>query len=402
MRKYLAFLSATLVSSAGAVEPRFEVQVVDPAIGIGYGLAVGDVDGDGKPDILLADAREIVWYRNPDWKKHQIAGSLTKRDHVCIAARDVDGDGKVEVAVGAQWNPGETTNEAESGAVFYLQRPVGGGEGLWTAVPLPHEPTVHRMGWVMDGGGKPCLLVVPLHGRGNKNGIGDHGVRVHAFPFPGKPGDPAGWHPQLISDRQHITHNFDQVPDSGGDRIMIGSREGFLEARPLGAAWETALQMPADAPGITVPFTGIGELRFGPLAPGSAPESVVAAIEPFHGPHLALYEKDPATRIWKREVLDSSMNQGHALACGHLLGLPRQQIIAGWREPNAEGAYGIRIHWQEKPDQPWQKAWVSPANTMACEDLKLADLDGDGRVDVIASGRSTKNVVIYWNRTVFP
>lgn len=35
---------------------------------------------------------------------------------------------------------------------------------------------------------------------------------------------------------------------------------------------------------------------------------------------------------------------------------------------------------------------------MACEDLKLADLDGDGRLDIVASGRATKNLVIYWNR----
>ncbi|MEZ5301545.1 MAG: VCBS repeat-containing protein [Verrucomicrobiales bacterium] len=35
---------------------------------------------------------------------------------------------------------------------------------------------------------------------------------------------------------------------------------------------------------------------------------------------------------------------------------------------------------------------------MACEDLKLADLNGDGRLDVIAAGRATNNVVIYWNK----
>ena len=38
-------------------------------------------------------------------------------------------------------------------------------------------------------------------------------------------------------------------------------------------------------------------------------------------------------------------------------------------------------------------------NTMACEDLKVADLDGDGRPEVIAAGRASRNVVIYWNET---
>ena len=27
-----------------------------------------------------------------------------------------------------------------------------------------------------------------------------------------------------------------------------------------------------------------------------------------------------------------------------------------------------------------------------------ADLDGDGRLDIVAGGRSTHNVKIYWNR----
>jgi hypothetical protein len=359
------------------------------------------VDGDGKPDILLADAREIVWYQNPDWKKHRLTGSLTRRDHVCIAARDVDGDGKVEVAVGAQWNPGETSNAAESGAVFYLQRPAS-GSGDWTAVPLPHDPTVHRMHWVKDAMGKPHLVVLPLHGRGNKNGAGENGVRIHAFAFPDQPAAAAAWVPQVLSEALHITHNFDLRPEGpqGGEAMVIGGREGFLEASPRAGGWDAPLRTLTDLPGSSVPFAGIGEIRFGPHAEGSSPGTVLAAIEPFHGPHLALYEKEAGTREWKRRVLDSSMNQGHALACGNLLGLPRGQVVAGWREPNAAGEFGIRIHWQKTPDQPWQQAWVAGGKSMACEDLKLADLDGDGRLDIIASGRSTKNVVIYWNRTV--
>ena len=34
---------------------------------------------------------------------------------------------------------------------------------------------------------------------------------------------------------------------------------------------------------------------------------------------------------------------------------------------------------------------------VAVEDLAAADLDGDGRIDLIAVGRATKNVRIYWN-----
>ncbi len=36
-------------------------------------------------------------------------------------------------------------------------------------------------------------------------------------------------------------------------------------------------------------------------------------------------------------------------------------------------------------------------NTMACEDLTVADLNGDGKLDIVAAGRATKNVKVYFN-----
>src|SRR5215212_4499743 len=104
-------------SHAQTKNPAFRAQDVDTQIEIGYGLAIADVQGDGKPDILLADKKQFVWYEAPSWTKHIIAENLTEKDNVCIAARDIDEDGKCEIAVGAEWNPGDTVN---SGAVFYL------------------------------------------------------------------------------------------------------------------------------------------------------------------------------------------------------------------------------------------------------------------------------------------
>ena len=97
-------------SFASAALPALKVrpQVIDAQIKIGYGLAIADVDGDGRSDILLADARQVVWYRAPKWEKFVMAENLTEKDNVCIAARDLDGDGKAEVAVGAEWNPNDT------------------------------------------------------------------------------------------------------------------------------------------------------------------------------------------------------------------------------------------------------------------------------------------------------
>lgn len=85
------FVSASITAKAATfVWTEQEIDTIE----IGYGLALRDVDGDGKRDILLADKKTIQWYQNPSWQKHIIARDLTVRDNVCIAARDIDGDGR--------------------------------------------------------------------------------------------------------------------------------------------------------------------------------------------------------------------------------------------------------------------------------------------------------------------
>lgn len=117
----LGFACWSLVSicfslhAATPLFPRFKTIEIDSHVDIGYGVTVADVDGDGKPDIVLADKKQIVWYQNPTWKRFVITENLTPLDDVCIAAADVDGSGKASIAVGVQWNPGDTVN---SGAVF--------------------------------------------------------------------------------------------------------------------------------------------------------------------------------------------------------------------------------------------------------------------------------------------
>src|ERR1700716_1155129 len=119
-KKFPLFCFAFSLPAAEPPQPAFRAVEIDTKIEIGYGVTVADVDGDGRPDILLADKKQFVWYRNGDWKRFVMIENLTEHDNVCIAAKDINGDGMVEVAVGAQWNPSETTNPEQSGSVHYL------------------------------------------------------------------------------------------------------------------------------------------------------------------------------------------------------------------------------------------------------------------------------------------
>src|SRR4051794_12480426 len=238
----LVLLAATLACRAAdpAPEPKFQDLTLDDKVQIGYGVAVADVDGDQLPDILLADKKQFVWYRNPGpakaadptaWHKYLLAENLTPKDNVCIAARDIDGDGKCEIAVGAEWNPGDTEN---SGAVFYLIAPADRTQ-LWTPMKLQHEPTVHRMKWMKGREGKWCLVVLPLHGRGNVKGEGA-GVKILSYTPPANLNDPKGeWKTEPINGaaQLHLTHNFLQSPYGASPTttvapIFVGSKEGIF------------------------------------------------------------------------------------------------------------------------------------------------------------------------------
>jgi hypothetical protein len=376
--KPLFIVASFFVLFSSDPSPKFEEQTIDDTIAIGYGLAVGDVDGDGKPDILLADKKQFVWYRNGDWKRFVMIDSLTEHDNVCLAARDLNGDGRVEVAVGAQWNPGETGNADQSGSVHYLVRPDDPAQ-LWKAVKLHHEPTVHRMQWVKRPDGGYSLLVVPLHGRGNKGGEGE-GVRVLLYHYPANVD--AQWPIDTLDKTMHLTHNFDVAEEASQTFVYLGGKEGIRKIDLTSG----------DKKAIVSGGKGAGELRLGKTEDGGA---FIAVIEPMHGTDLALYT---GPQWQQRTLLDSNLKEGHALALGDLLKIGGHQIVVGWRNPNREGTVGIKLYTaKDRQGKQWEGTWIDK-NGMACEDLKIADLNGDGKPEIIAAGRSTHNLKIYWNR----
>ena len=364
--------------------PTFRAVEIDAHVAIGYGVAAADVDGDARPDILLADKKQIVWYRNPGWEKFVIAEDLTTHDNVCLAAADLNSDGKAEIAVGAGWNPGDTVG---SGAVFYLLPPADRTQ-RWKPLPLHHEPTVHRMRWISSPVGGSELVVVPLHGRGNQNARGV-GVRILAYRMPANPRDQ--WRTELIDGSLHATHNFDLVrwSEPASDELLLAAKEGVFHFARNGTNW-VSCQLPGVAS-----TNGAGEVRAGRLPGG---RRFVATIEPMHGNQLLLYlEPASDTGSWERRILDDSLKEGHALACGDVLGTGSDQILMGWRARNNDGKVGVKLYRPlDQTGKKWEQTLVDD-NTVACEDLCLADLNQDGRLDIVAAGRATHNLKVFFS-----
>jgi hypothetical protein len=392
--------------AADLPEAKFRHVTLDDKVQIGYGVAVADVDGDKNADVLLADKKQFVWYKNPGaekaadsaaWRKFVIAENLTEKDNVCIAAQDLDGDGKCEIAVGAEWNPADTE---KSGAVFYLE-PLEDRTQRWEAVKFPTvEPTTHRMRWMRLSDGSWGLLVVPLHGRGNKNNEGEP-VNVLLYR---KPADVrTEWKSETVDRSMHATHNFSlsaRLLEPGQQPgVVIGGKEGLHTCRydAEKGGWKTAELIGAD--GGREGTNGVGEVRLG--AARGVP-NFIATIEPMHGNALVVYTSEGGSgadpRPGNRNVLTDQLVEGHALACADVLGIDADQVVVGWRgNPQNPRSIGVKLFAYD--GGAWRENVIDPAG-MACEDLVVADLNGDGKLDVVASGRSTHNLKIYLNETV--
>ena len=123
-----------------------------------------------------------------------------------------------------------------------------------------------------------------------------------------------------MNDSWHLTHNFELIRGvaTKGDELLVAGKEGVFHIS--NGSGVNQLTGKPDCP-------GAGEVRSGKL-----PGKFVATIEPMHGNQVVLYAP-PASgdskTFWKRKLLDDSLKEGHALACGDLLGSGSDQIIVG-------------------------------------------------------------------------
>jgi hypothetical protein len=107
----------------------------------------------------------------------------------------------------------------------------------------------------------------------------------------------------------------------------------------------------------------------------------------------------------ERHVIDSQLRWGHGVWFADLDGDGKDELIIGVRDdPNVKAGdtfkerRGVRIYKRTDDTAAKWERFILEDGGVAVEDLAAADLDGDGKIDIVAVGRQTGNARIYWNK----
>jgi hypothetical protein len=186
----------------------------------------------------------------------------------------------------------------------------------------------------------------------------------------------------------------------GRDAILTASFEGIhrfdFHGQGREGRWRK-VQLAAgapphgDKPGATRGTSEVAVLRLG------KGRLMLAAIEPWHGHQVVVYSPPEGQGLWHRHVIDDTLQEGHALVTADFGGDGRDEIVAGWRA----GGGGLRLYKATDAAGREFKSYDLDLG-MPAEGAVVADINGDGKPDLVVIGGRKNQLAWYENRTPPP
>lgn len=346
---------------------RFEKVRIDT--GTYEAASAADIDGDGRLDIVCG----AYWYKAPNWVKHfmcevQPAGEYF--DDFSDIPMDVNGNGRPDIITGGWW--GETLR--------WREHPGGGDWAPWPTHDIAKIGSIETTKvWDVDGDG--YLEIVP----------NTPGAPQTVFKLDRRPdGTPLGTFTQYTISEGASGHGlgFGDVNGDGRGDIILAN--GWLEqpAEGLGGKWTWHPEFNLGSASVPVLVHDVNGDGLADLIVGQAHD---------YGLHWWEQGRDAeGNRTWTRHEIDPTCSQYHDLMLVDIDNDGELELITGKRfrahcgnDPGEFDPIGLYCFRPNGGD--WIKEAIDfgpyPEASGAGIYFWVADMDGNGWLDIIAPGK---------------
>ena len=317
-----------------------------------------------------------MWFENPTWERHVLASGLPHMIN-CVPV-GADAEGIPEIVVASEF---DNVAKRSIGLVSVLRHD-GDPRRPWKATEIDRLSTSHRLRLAdIDGSGKPVVINAAL--TGSEAEPPDFRDRTPLVFY-----RPGVWKRESIQPENYgLVHGIfilDWDSDGRQDILTAGFEGIHLFRFGKSGRW-TRTEI---ANGATDPWpkSGSSDIAVGHLGK----ERFLAAIEPWHGNQVAIYRLHGSD--WERQVIDTSLTDGHTIQTADFDGDGNDQVIAGYRG----GGHNLYLYRYATKGRTWWRQTLD-AGGMGAAACTVADLNGDGRQDIACIGSATANLKWYEN-----
>ena len=352
-------------------------------------VGVGDLNGDRRPDIVVAGERYLLWYANPAGRPQLVARGRFGSG-AAMVVRDLDGDGRPDIITG------QTLVSGQREEVWYANTRRG-----WRRRVLSSESYCHD------------LVFAPIAGQGTADAVCVDQYRDRIV---------------LLSRGAAVTSPWSLAPIQDGVATMGAAvadidRDGRLDV-VAGRSWyrNAGAGIWARYPYTTLGsvyshFDDFAKVAVLDLNSDGRPDIVASLFAETSAGQLYTFlaPRDPRDPAWTPVLLDKGPLFGvHSLAVARFDGCARPEFvvadtnIGGWNFGVAPDPhiYAFRLLGAAGKTAGWSQTIV---DSIGAHDVKAADLNRDGLPDLVGHEENTNLLqpprdgqVFWWQNITLP
>ncbi len=340
--------------------------------------AVGDINRDGRLDLLVASAAEggVFWYEAPRWTKHGIdEGSFT----TSMAVGDIEGDGFPDVVVPA--------NGGAYSPLYWYRNPLSRGKpatGPWERIVIGAPKGRHDVVLAdLDGDGRLEVII-----RGQSTFSEKVGDEIALY----RRGADGNWASRTIACPHGEGLAATDLNGNGRPDLVVNGRWYENPGNILRGRWQEHV--------FSRSYThGDVKVAVGDINGDGRPEIVLAPSERAGQTYrISWFEApaDPASEWAEHVVADNVECVLHSLALADMDGGGDLDIITAMMH-QGRAPQEVRIYHNCGKGKGWDKQVVA---TGGSHNIVVADIEGDGRLGIYGcnwnSNAPNRAVVEYW------